>query len=145
MFVFWPIIWLFFAYFSNWVPYIHSCKNYTCNAWITTQHSFRVCGVLVPGCPTKIKIHRLMSLKIRPYGRRRGRDVSREQHRNMYTVKDETDHQPRLDAWDKRSDLVLWEDLEGAGREGGGRGDRDGEDMWTQGLFISMYDKIHYK
>ena len=26
-----------------------------------------------------------------------------------------------------------------------GRGDRDGEDMWTQGLFISMYDKIHYK
>ena len=23
----------------------------------------------------------------------------------------------------------LWEDLEGAGREGGGRGDRDGEDM----------------
>ena len=34
---------------------------------------------------------------------------------------------------------------EGAGGEGGGRGDRDGEDMWTQGLFISMYDKIHYK
>ena len=23
--------------------------------------------------------------------------------------------------------------------------DRDGEDMWTQGLFISMYEKIHYK
>ena len=34
-----------------------------------------------------------------------------------------------LDAWDKRLDLVLWEDLEGAGWEGGGRGDRDGEDM----------------
>ena len=33
----------------------------------------------------------------------------------------------------------------GAVGEGGGRGDRDGEDMWTQGLFISMYDKIHYK
>ena len=32
-------------------------------------------------------------------------------------------------AWDKRSDLVLWEDLEGAGGEGGGRGDWDGEDM----------------
>ena len=29
----------------------------------------------------------------------------------------------------KRSDLVHWEDLEGAGREGGGRGDRDGEHM----------------
>ena len=47
----------------------------------------------------------------------------------MYTIKAETDHQPRLDAWDKRSDLVLSEDLEGAGGEGGGRGDRDGEDM----------------
>ena len=27
-----------------------------------------------------------------------GWDVSREQHRNMYTIKGETDHQPRLDA-----------------------------------------------
>ena len=63
----------------------------------------------------------------------------------MYTIKSETDYRPRLDAWDKCSDLVPWEDLEGAGGEGGGRGDRDGEDMWTQGLFISMYDKIHYK
>ena len=27
------------------------------------------------------------------------------------------------------SDLVHWEDLEGAGGEGGGRGDRDGEHM----------------
>ena len=33
---------------------------------------------------------------------------------------------------------------ERVGREVGG-GDRDGEDMWIQGLFISMYDKIHYK
>ena len=30
---------------------------------------------------------------------------------------------------DKRSDLVHWEDLEGSGGEGGGRGDRDGEHM----------------
>ena len=29
----------------------------------------------------------------------------------------------------KRSGLVHWEDLEGAGGEGGGRGDRDGEHM----------------
>ena len=29
----------------------------------------------------------------------------------------------------KRSDLVNWEDLEGAGGEGGGRGDLDGEHM----------------
>ena len=49
----------------------------------------------------------------------------------MYTIKGETDYRPRLDAWDKRSDLVLREDLEGAGGEGGGRGDQDGEDMWT--------------
>ena len=35
----------------------------------------------------------------------------------------------RLDAWDKRSDLVHWEDLEGSGGEGGGRGDREGEHM----------------
>ena len=30
---------------------------------------------------------------------------------------------------EERSDLVLGEDPEGAGGEGGGRGDRDGEDM----------------
>ena len=41
----------------------------------------------------------------------------------------QNDHQPRLDAWDIRSDLVHWEDLEGVGGEGGGRGDRDGEHM----------------
>ena len=39
------------------------------------------------------------------------------------------DHQPRLDAGDKLSDLVHWENLEGVGGEGGGRGDRDGEHM----------------
>ena len=38
-------------------------------------------------------------------------------------------HASRLDAWDKRSVLVHWEDLEGLGGEGGGRGDRDGEHM----------------
>ena len=50
-----------------------------------------------------------------------------------------------MDAWDKRSDLVHWENLEGMGGEGGGRGDGDGEHMYTHGFFISMYDKIHYK
>ena len=38
-------------------------------------------------------------------------------------------YSPRLDAWDKRSDLVHWEDLEGSGGKEGGRGDRDGEHM----------------
>ena len=56
----------------------------------------------------------------------------------------ERDHQPRLDAWDKCSGLVHREDPEGSGREGGGRGDRDGEYMYIQGWFMSMYDKNHY-
>ena len=51
-----------------------------------------------------------------------------EQHWNMY-IKGETDHQPRLDAWDKCLGLVHWEDQEGWGGEGGGRGDWDGEYM----------------
>ena len=60
---------------------------------------------------------------------KRGWYVSREQPWNMYIIWGETDHQPRLDAWDKRLDLVHREDLGGSGGEGGGRGDRDGEHM----------------
>ena len=48
---------------------------------------------------------------------------------SMYIIYSETDHQPRWDAWDKCSGLVHWEDPEGSGGEGGGRGDRDGEYM----------------
>ena len=48
---------------------------------------------------------------------------------SMYIIHNETDHQPRQDAWDKCLDLVHWEDPEGSGGEGGGRGDRDGEYM----------------
>ena len=44
------------------------------------------------------KRHRFIEQSFRLCGRRRGCDDSREQHRNMYTIKDETDHQPRLDA-----------------------------------------------
>ena len=47
----------------------------------------------------------------------------------MYVIYSETDHQPRLDAWDKCSDLVHWEDPEGLGGEGGGRGNQDLEYM----------------
>ena len=39
---------------------------------------------------------------------------------SMYILYSETDHQPRLDAWDKCSGLVHWEDPEGLGGEGGG-------------------------
>ena len=47
----------------------------------------------------------------------------------MYIIYSETDHQPRLDAWDKCSGLVHWEDPEELGGEGGGRGDLDREYM----------------
>ena len=68
------------------------------------------------------KRHRCTEQTFGLCGRRRGWDVSREQHQNMYIIKGETDHQPRLNAWDKCSALVHWEDPEGSGREGGGRG-----------------------
>ena len=44
------------------------------------------------------KRHRFIEQSFILCGRRLGRDVSREQHRNMYTVKGETDYRPRLDA-----------------------------------------------
>ena len=47
----------------------------------------------------------------------------------MYIIYSETDHQPRLDAWDNCAGLVHWEDSEGLGREGGGRENQDGEYM----------------
>ena len=67
-----------------------------------------------------------------------------EQHRNMYIIKCETDRQSRLDAWDKCSGLVHWDDPEGWDGEGGGRGVQDGEHMWIHGWFMSMYGKNHY-
>ena len=48
---------------------------------------------------------------------------------NMYIIKGETDHQPWLDAWDKCSGLVHWEDPEGWDGERGRSGDQDGEHM----------------
>ena len=44
------------------------------------------------------KRHRFTEQSFRLCGRRQGQDVSREQHRNMYTIKGETDYRPRLDA-----------------------------------------------
>ena len=60
------------------------------------------------------------------------------------TIKGETDHRPMLDAWDKCSGLVHWEDPEGWDGEGGGRGRWDGEYMQIHGWFMSMYGKNHY-
>ena len=48
---------------------------------------------------------------------------------SMNIIYSKTDHQSRLDAWDKCPGLVHWEDPEESGGEGGGRGDRDGEHM----------------
>ena len=62
----------------------------------------------------------------------------------MYIIKCETDRQPRLDAWDKCSGLVHWEDPEGWDGEGGGRGDQEGEHMQIHGWFMSVYGKNHY-
>ena len=44
------------------------------------------------------KRHRCIEQSFRLCGRRQGWDVSSEQHQNLYTIKGETDHQPRLDA-----------------------------------------------
>ena len=75
------------------------------------------------------KRHRCTEQSFGLCGRRRGWDVLREQHENKYTIKGETDHQPRLDAWDSFSGLAHWEDPEGWDGEEGGSGDRDGEHM----------------
>ena len=42
------------------------------------------------------------------------------------------------------SGLVHWDDPEGWDGEGGGRGVQDGEHMYIQGWFMSMYGKNHY-
>ena len=44
------------------------------------------------------KRHRCIEQTFGLRGRRRGWDVSREQHRNMYIIYGKRDHQPRLDA-----------------------------------------------
>ena len=42
------------------------------------------------------------------------------------------------------SGLVHWDDSEGWDWEGGGRGVQDGEQMYTDGWFMSVYSKNHY-
>ena len=41
------------------------------------------------------------------------------------------------------SGLVHWDDPEGWDGEGSGRGDQDGEHMYTHGRFMSMYGKTN--
>ena len=68
------------------------------------------------------KRHRCIEQSFGFCGRGRGQDDMGEWRWNMYFIKGETDHQPRLDAWDKCSGLVHWDDPEGWDGEGGGRG-----------------------
>ena len=51
----------------------------------------------------QIKRHRCTEQTFGLCGRRQGWDVQREQHWNKSTIKGETDHQPRFDAWELRA------------------------------------------
>ena len=62
-----------------------------------SMHSIRIVKGMIK-TDDKKKRHRFIEQSFRLCGRRRGRDVSREQHRNLYTVKGESDYRPRLDA-----------------------------------------------
>ena len=73
------------------------------------------------------KRHRCIEQTFGLSGRRREWDDPREEHWNMYIIKRETDRQSRLDAWDKCSGLVHWDDPEGWDGEGGGTEVQDGE------------------
>ena len=73
------------------------------------------------------KRHRCIQQTFGLYGRRQGLDNLREQHRNMYIIKCETDRQSRLDAWDKCLGLVHWDDPEGWDGERSGRGVQMGD------------------
>ena len=69
--------------------------------WHESAMDLHVFPIPIPP-PTSLSTRSLWVFR----GRRRGWDVVREQHRNMYIIKGETDHQPRLDPWDKCSGLV---------------------------------------
>ena len=60
----------------------------------------------------------------------------------MYTIKGETDHQPRLDAWDRCSGLVHWEDPEGWVGEGGGREDRMVTHVNPWLIYVNVWQKL---
>ena len=62
----------------------------------------------------------------------------------MYITICETDHQSRLDAWDRRSGPVHWDDPEGWDGEGGVRVAQDGGHIYTHGWFMSVYSKNHH-
>ena len=74
------------------------------------------------------KRHRCIEQSFRVCGRRRGWDVSRGQHQNVYYLG--WNRSPaQVGCMRQALGPVYWEDLEGSGGEGGGSGDWDGEHM----------------
>ena len=61
-----------------------------------------------------------------------------------YTIKGETDHQPRLDAWDKCSGLVHWEEPERWDGEEAGGGIRMGNTCKSMADSCQCMAKNHY-
>ena len=91
------------------------------------------------------KRHRCIEQSFGLCGQGRGWDDLGEWHWNMYNIKYETSRQSRFNA---RYDtgclgLVHWDNPEGWYREGGGRGNRDGEHVYTRGGFMLMYGKTN--
>ena len=62
-------------------------------------------------------------------GEGEGRMIWENSIENMYIIKYEADLQSRLDAWDKCSELVHWDNPEGWDGEGDGWGVQEGEHM----------------
>ena len=86
------------------------------------------------------KRHRCIEQSFGLCGRGRGWDDLGEWHLNMY--------KKQIASPGSRQDtgclgLVHWDDPEGWYREGGGRGVRDGEHVYTRGGFMLMYGKTN--
>ena len=75
------------------------------------------------------KGHRYIEKSFGLCGRVWGWDALGEWHWNVYIILCETDRQSRFDTG--CSGLVHWDDPEGWNGEGGGRGEQDGEHMYT--------------
>ena len=75
------------------------------------------------------KRHRCIEQTFGVYGRRRGWDDLREQHRNMYIILCKMNHHPSLMHETGCSGLVHWDDPEGWDGEVGGREVHDGKHM----------------
>ena len=110
-----------FHIFNEWVEFLQTCTYrhtpHLLYPWASCHVSVSHLYVFL-----RRKRHRCTEQTFGLCRRRRGRDVLREYHWNKHTIKGETDHQLRLDAWDRCSGLVHWEDPEGCKGEGMGGG-----------------------